>query len=253
MGFLVGGLIGMTGVGGGVLTTPLLIIVFGVQPSIAIGTDLFYAAVTKIIGAIKHRQQNTVNLRIALTLAAGSIPSALLGVGLARILKEMWGPAVEPMITVVLAWVCILMAVIMVVRLILERRWGGLSTGRSLLSPRQQQVLTFALGIVTGLLVSTTSIGAGSIVMIFLVMLYGMPAKQLVGTDVFHAAILASVSALGHLWAGNVDPTLAALLLVGSIPGVIFGSRMSLQLPDTGLRISLALILAFSGTRLIMG
>ncbi len=253
LGFVIGGLVGLTGVGGGVLMTPALILFFGVQPSIAIGTDLFYSAITKIVGAIWHRNEGTVNLRIAAALSAGSVPMALVGTGLAKAIKTVYGPAVEPVITVALAWVLILVALTMVLRLIAER-CGWIGDGKGLvLSSRQQLVLTVILGLVAGILVSLTSIGAGSIVMIFLVMLYRMPAKQLVGTDILHAAVLAGVSAVGHFWAGNIDFSLAALLLMGSIPGVIVGSRMSVQIPDTALRISLALILAFSGTRLIMG
>ncbi len=252
LGFTVGGLIGLTGVGGGVLMTPVLILFFGVQPSTAIGTDLVYAALTKLTGAIKHWRQGTVELKLAAVLSAGSLPTSLCGIFVAASVKKTLGRAVEPVITAALAWVCILVAVMMVFH-ILADRGALLGGGKGLgLSGRGLQISTFILGVVTGVLVGLTSIGAGTIVMIFLTMLYRMPARQLVGTDLVHAAVLASVSALGHLWAGNVDLSLAGTLLLGSIPGVILGSRMSVRIPEAVLRVSIALIMAFSGMRLLV-
>ncbi len=252
LGFTVGSLIGLTGVGGGVLMTPILILFLGVQPSIAIGTDLFYAALTKLAGAIKHWHQGTVELRIAATLAAGSLPTALCGIFAAKTVKDALGRSVEPIISAVLAWVCILVAVTMLLRILAERAektGGGKGIG---LSNRRLQFCTLVLGAVTGVLVGLTSIGAGTIVMMVLTTLYRMPTKQLVGTDLVHAAILASVSALGHLWAGDVDLFLAGQLLLGSLPGVILGSRISIRIPDPALRVSIALIMAFSGMRLLV-
>ncbi len=252
LGFIVGGLIGLTGVGGGVLTTPLLILLFGVQPSVAIGTDLFYAAATKLTGAIKHWRQGTVDLKLAVLLGAGSLPAAVTGIVAAKIIKDEMGREIEPIITRVLAWVCILVALTLVLRVLAERTR---TTGGSK-SPdpanRRMRLSILILGAVTGVLVGLTSIGAGSILMVFLTMLYQMPMKRLVGTDLFHAAILAGVCALGHVWAGDVDFTLAGLLLMGSVPGVILGSRMSIRIPDVALRVSVALILGLSGTRLLV-
>ncbi len=251
LGFIVGGLIGLTGVGGGVLTTPLLILFFGVQPSVAVGTDLFYAAATKLTGAVKHWRQGTVDIKLAALLGTGSLPAAAAGIVAAKIMKDELGREVEPIITRALAWVCILVALTLLVRVLAERtgtagggRSPDLSSGRMLLS-------TVTLGAVTGLLVGLTSIGAGSILIVFLTLLYPMPMNRLVGTDLFHAAVLASVCALGHLWAGDVDFTLAGLLLLGSVPGVVLGSRMSIRIPDAALRVSVALILGLSGTRLL--
>ena len=248
-GFLVGCLIGLTGVGGGVLTTPILILACGVHPSIAVGTDLLYAALTKLVGAIRHWRQGTVNAGLAFRLASASVPAALTGIWAAKAYKDAKGPAVEPTINLVLAWVFILVATTMVLRMVAKRVWWKAKVVT--LPGRQLKYLTIVLGAGTGLLVGLTSIGAGSVVMMFLVILYRMPTSRLVGTDLFHAAILAGVSALGHFWAGNVDVSLACLLLAGSVPGVVLGSRMSIRIPEAALTLSVALTLVLSGTRLI--
>jgi uncharacterized protein len=253
LGFVVGNLVGLTGVGGGVLLTPVLIIFLGVRPSIAIGTDLFYASITKVAGAVKHWHQGSVHLRLAATLATGSVPAALVGVGGAKMVKDRLGQATEPIITSILAWVCVFVAVAMLLRVVTERFGKPEGAARRILTGRRLKWSTVLLGVVTGLLVGLTSIGAGTILMIFLVSLYRIPTSQLIGTDIFHAAILAGVSAVGHYWAGNIDFHLASLLLMGSVPGVIIGSRISIRIPETLLRVSVALVMGFSGARLIIG
>jgi len=253
LGFLVGGLIGLTGVGGGVLMTPMLIIVFRVPPSIAVGTDLFCASLTKIAGAARHWRLENVDVHLAAALSAGSLPGSLCGIAAAKKVKDVMGAAVEPLISSVLAWVCIVVASIMMLRLVAGAWWPkGIRDEGDGAPSRRSRTWTVVLGAVTGLLVGLTSIGAGSIVMLFLATMYTMPARRLVGTDIFHAAILASVSALGHLWAGDVDFSLAALLLVGSVPGVLLGSRASIRIPDPALRASVALVLVFSGAKLLL-
>ncbi len=245
-------MIGLTGVGGGVLMTPILILFFGIQPSIAVGTDLFYAALTKVAGAMRHWRQGNVDFRLVALLSAGSLPAALVGITTAKFVKDRLGPRVEPIITAFLAWVCIVVAVIMLLRVIADRTAMTGQESAPMQSRKRFQCWILFLGTVTGASVALTSIGAGSVVMIFLMMMCRMPASRLVGTDLFHAAILASVASLGHLWAGNVDFSLAAYLLLGSLPGVILGSRLTLRLPELVLKVSVALILAVSGTGLIV-
>ncbi len=252
VGFGVGVLVGLTGVGGGAVMTPLLIVIFRLPPSIAIGTDLVNAAVMKMAGAVQHYRQGTVETAIVGRLAMGSLPAAILGVGLVKALKDAMGSAGETILTAILAWTLILVAVIMIVRVLLARRMTSAVSRGPRLSPRQQAVFTVFLGLIAGILVSLTSVGAGSIIMVFLVALYPVSARCLVGSDIVHAAALASVAAVGHLWAGNVDFAVAGVLIVGSLPGVILGSRLSVRMPEVLLRVALALTLLFSGMRLIV-
>jgi uncharacterized protein len=250
-GFGVGVLVGLTGVGGGALMTPLLIVVLRLPPSIAIGTDLVNAALMKIAGAVQHYRQGTVEPGIVGGLAMGSVPAAILGVGLVKALKDALGSAGETVLTTNLAWTLILVAVMIIARVLLARRMTAVSRGPRL-SPRQQAVFTALLGFVAGILVSLTSIGAGSIVMAFLATLYSISTRCLVGSDILHAAVLASVAAVGHSWAGTVDFAVAGVLLLGSLPGIILGSRLSVRMPEVLLRVALALTLLFSGMRLIV-
>lgn len=251
VGFGVGVLVGLTGVGGGALMTPILILFFRIPPSIAVGTDILNAAFMKSVGAFQHWRQGTVKLRIVMALALGSIPAAILGVGVVKYMKEMLGSVGEDVLTIFLAWTLILVSSMMILRLVLARRKKD---GQRQLHPlhRHRMWLTVILGAITGIFVSLTSIGAGSIVMVFLVMLYSASAKRLVGTDIVHAALLAVVSAVGHVWAGNVDFGLASMLLLGSVPGVLLGSRLTVRMPDLALRVVLALTLMFSGMRLMV-
>jgi uncharacterized protein len=252
VGFAIGTLTGMTGVGGGALMTPLLIVVFRMPPSIAIGTDLANAAIMKIAGAIQHWRQGTVKIKIVGALALGSLPAALLGVGFVKFLKDKMGTSGESVLTVILAWTLIFVATMMIVRLVLSRLQKK-EDGRPISWVRRHRgKLTVLLGLAAGVFVSLTSIGAGSIVMVFLVTLYSASAKRLVGTDIVHAAALAGVAALGHLWAGDINFGVAGLLLIGSLPGVILGSRISLRMPEVLLRFAVALVLIFSGMRLII-
>ena len=252
VGFGIGVLVGLTGVGGGALMTPILILFFRIPPSIAVGTDLVNAAFMKSVGAFQHWRQGTVKFRIVTALAMGSIPAAVLGVGVVKYLKEMMGNVGEDALTVFLAWTLILVASIMIVRLVLSRRKKAKGERQPHPMHKHRMLLTVILGIAAGILVSLTSIGAGSIVMVFLVALYSASAKRLVGTDIVHAALLAIVSAIGHVWAGNVDFGVAGMLLMGSLPGVLLGSRLTVRMPDLLLRIVLALTLMFSGMRLMV-
>ena len=251
VGFGVGVLVGLTGVGGGALMTPILIVVFRLPPSLAIGTDLVNAALMKIAGAFQHWRQGTVKSQIVKALATGSLPAAILGVGLVKVLKDVMGTAGENVLTLILAWTLIAVASLMIVRVWLSRRKPS-AASQTRTPPRYRGPVTVLLGVVAGILVSLTSVGAGSIVMVVLVTLYSASAKRLVGTDIVHAALLASVAAVGHMWAGNVDFGIAGALLVGSVPGVLLGSRLSMRMPDAVLRVVLALTLIFSGMRLIV-
>jgi uncharacterized membrane protein YfcA len=176
--------------------------------------------------AIQHWDLKTADLGNVASLAAGSIPAVLIGAYLVKIIKESGGDAPERILSQILAAALLLVALVMLGRMFL----GRLSTGKSNRAPfskSRQRIFTVLLGFVSGLLVGLTSIGAGSLIMLFLVVLYALPAKQLVGTDLFHAAILASIAALGHLLVGNVSLPVAGMLLSGSIPGVLVGCQIS--------------------------
>lgn len=255
VGFGIGALVGLTGVGGGALMTPILILFFRIPPSIAVGTDLVNAAIMKSVGAFQHWRQGTVRFDIVRLLATGSLPAAILGVGIVKILKDQMGSNGESILTLILAWTLVLVATLMILRLIFVRREKKAVHNK--LDPKRitpnshRTLLTVLLGAITGILVSLTSVGAGSIVMIILMILYSASAKRLVGTDLVHAALLAAVSALGHLLAGTVNLSVAAILLMGSLPGVWLGSRLVKRLPDLALRIVLAVTLMFTGMRLL--
>lgn len=249
IGLAVGTLVGLTGVGGGVLMTPILIIVVGISPALAIGTDLFYAAITKTVGAAQHWNLRNVDLEIVVSLAIGSVPAVLIGTYLVKLINESGGATTESVLKQILAGALILVALVMLGRLLLGRFFSE-KIKFAPLSRTRRRIFSTVLGFISGLLVGLTSVGAGSLIMLFLVILYALPAKQLVGTDLFHAAILASIAALGHLWVGNVNLPVAGILLIGSIPGVLIGSRMSARIPDHVLRFGIAVMLIVSGLRL---
>jgi uncharacterized membrane protein YfcA len=244
-GFLVGVLIGLTGMGGGALMTPFLIIVLGTRPLVAVGTDLVYGAVTKLFGAMLHWRQGTVDVHLALRLAAASVPAGLLAVVVLRLIPDTG--AADAAVQRALGIVLIVVAILLIVRvrgalpLPLPERWRVALQGRG----------TYAAGAAVGGLVGFTSVGSGSLLVPFLVSVFPLTAARVVGTDVFHAAILVTATAAGHAQAGSVDWSLAASLLVGSVPGVMLGSWMAPHLPSRALRAGLAALLLVTGVNLL--
>jgi uncharacterized membrane protein YfcA len=245
-GFFVGILIGLTGIGGGALMTPFLILVLGVRPVIAVGTDLAYGAVTKLAGAYLHWRQGTVDVRLVWRLAAASVPAGLLAVGATR-----WLPdgnidlAIRQTLGVVLVLVALLLLTYVAIgdAALVPARWRE----------RLQGSGTYVVGAMVGALVGFTSVGSGSLIVPFLVAIYPLSTAKVVGTDVFHAAILVTATALGHAQGGVVDWTLAGSLLLGSIPGVTLGSWMAPRLPPRILRAGLAVLLLVTGYNLLVG
>ncbi|MFT3792337.1 MAG: sulfite exporter TauE/SafE family protein [Rudaea sp.] len=247
-GLLVGVLVGFTGVGGGSLMTPLLVLVFGFNPATAVGTDLLYAALTKTCGTLVHGRNATVDWRLVGRLASGSIPAALAMILLLRYLDHS-GRGSDHLIGGMLG-----MALILTAAGLLFRGYflGRLAHRVASLSERQIHRLTVALGLALGILVSLTSVGAGAIGMVVLLLLYPeVPSARLVGTDIAHAVPLALVAGLGHWYLGSIDGTLLVSLLVGSLPGIVIGSQLAAYVPDRVLRPILATALAAVGTRLI--
>jgi uncharacterized membrane protein YfcA len=248
LGAVVGLLVGLTGMGGASLMTPLLILVLGVKPTLAVGTDLIYSTVTKTVGTTVHLRQQTVAPRIALRMAYGSVPGAILGVvALGRLQTHLNTTAVNGIVLHLLGFMLIIVSVTMAARLLLA---GKISLGWDGLHRHERLILPIA-GFIVGFLVGLTSVGSGTLLVVVLTLCTRMPASRLVGTDILHAAILTAVAGIAHLTLGNVNIPLTVSLLTGSIPGVLVGSRLCGHLPERSVRWALAGTLLISGLRLV--
>lgn len=247
-GLVVGILIGLTGMGGGSLTTPLLILVFHVRAATAVGTDLMFAAATKWVGAVAHTRQGTVNPGLVRQLAYGSVPSALAGVMLLRALRLRGGT--DALVTRFLGGTLILVALLVALDALFARGRSGWVPGLRL--PTDRPAVNIAIGAVVGFLLALTSVGSGTLILAALLIAHpGVRSAELVGTDVLHAAILVSVAGLGHLSLGTVNGGILLSLLAGSVPGVLIGSRLALRAPQAVMRPLLAAILFLSGVKLV--
>jgi uncharacterized membrane protein YfcA len=247
-GFLVGLLVGQTGMGGGSLMTPILVLVFGIHPATAVGTDLLYASATKTVGTLVHGLNRTVDWRIVARLASGSVPATLVTL-LTISHYDISGPTGERVISLVLGVMLLLTALSLVFR----RRFVAL-VGPVIekIGPRQRVRLTVLTGAVLGVLVTLSSVGAGALGVTALLLLYPRaPMSVIVGSDIAHAVPLTLVAGIGHWWLGAVDWPLLTSLLSGSIPGIILGSYLSAHIPDTVLRPILAATLVLVGGRLV--
>jgi uncharacterized membrane protein YfcA len=247
-GLAVGFLVGLTGVGGGSLMTPLLVLVFGVHPTTAVGTDLLYAAATKTVGTGVHGFRGTVRWGIVGRLAAGSAPATALTLWLMSRTNQH-GAAANHLITLALGWALIVSAVSVLFR---RRIVDALSKRAGELSPAQTTALTVLLGAVLGTLVSLTSVGAGALGMTVLLVLYPrMDVPKLVGSDIAHAVPLTLLAGIGHWIMGSVNWGMFGSLLTGSIPGIILGSLLATRTPDRVLRPILAAVLVLVGVKLL--
>jgi uncharacterized protein len=251
-GFLVGVLVGFTGVGGGALMTPLLVFLFGIAPQTAVGTDLLFASITKTFGGWVHGKRGSIDWLVLRRLAAGSLPAAALTVMVLHYSPPQAG--LRAMILPALGVALALTSVAIIFQSRLHRLGQRLRTTDPGRFKLLQGPLTIVAGALLGFLVTLTSIGAGALGVVMLVYLYPFrltPAK-LVGTDIAHAIPLTLVAGLGHVSLGNVDFRLLAALLVGSIPGIIIGSRLTLRVDHRYVRIAIALMLAVVGGRLLL-
>jgi uncharacterized membrane protein YfcA len=244
----VGVLVGTTGMGGGSLMTPLLILVFGIKPVVAVGTDLAYGAVTKTVGGWRHFRQGTVDMRLSLWLAFGSVPGALLGVGLLELLHERYGPRFDEVLLVLIASALLLTGCLVLIRALFLSAAGERDT---IDLQARHKLAAIALGMSVGCVLGITSAGSGALIAIGLILAFRLSPHRVVGTDVLHAAILLWAAALAHLASGNVDLALTGNILVGSIPGVWLGSNLAARLPPAGLRPALGIILLASGLGLL--
>jgi uncharacterized membrane protein YfcA len=242
-GLLVGVLVGMTGMGGGSLMTPILIIIFGFDAKVAVGTDILHGAVFKSFGAWRHRMLGTVHARLALWMLAGSAPLSLLGVQIA----SGFGDDTDTTMGRIVGGALILGGLGFLAKTFIA---GRADDAPFLLTPRDR-VIAVLIGAVCGFVVGLTSVGSGTFFGLAMLLVYPLTAQKIVGTDIFHAAALLWVAGLGHLLHGNVSVHAMAWLLVGSIPGVLLGSSMSIRIPDRALRLAFAVVLVLSGIKLV--
>ncbi len=240
-GFAVGLLVGLTGVGGGSLMTPILILLFGIHPASAVGTDLLYAAATKTAGSLVHGYNRTVDWRVVRRLATGSVPATALTI-LALSFVNLNGAMARDLIPGLLTVALFFTALTFVFRdQIVRLLW--VQIGR--MSGRRVAGLTVAVGAILGVLVSISSVGAGAIGVTALILLYPrLPIARIVGSDIAHAVPLTLVAGLGHWWLGSIDLHLLIPLLLGSVPGIVLGSYVVTRVPETALRLLLAGTLA---------
>jgi uncharacterized membrane protein YfcA len=251
-GFLVGILVGFTGVGGGALMTPLLVFLFGVAPQTAIGTDLLFAAVTKGIGSCVHGARGSIDWLVLRRLAMGSLPAAMLTLAFLHYFPDE--RSVGAILLPALGGALALTSVAMLFQPALHRLGRRLRTNSPIGFKGAQPALTVFAGAVLGFLVTLTSVGAGALGVVTLVYLYPyrLTPPKLVGTDIAHAVPLTVVAGLGHWGLGNVDFSLLGALLVGSIPGIIIGSRLSIKVNGIYVRNAIAVMLAAVGGKLLL-
>jgi uncharacterized membrane protein YfcA len=246
-GFGVGLLVGMTGVGGGSLMTPLLILLFGIHPSTAVGTDLLYASATKVGGSVVHGFARSIHWPAVLRLASGSIPASILTM-LVLWQLELNGEAGRSLVNIVLCFALILTASSLIFRkTVLEQlRWR-----MERLDARTIGRLTVLVGVLLGVLVSISSVGAGAVGVTALLLLYPqLPMARIVGSDIAHAVPLTLVAGIGHWAMGAIDWHLMGVLLMGSLPGIVIGSYFATRVPETALRLILAVTLVLVATKI---
>jgi uncharacterized protein len=262
-GLLVGFLVGLTGMGGGSLLAPILILFFRIPPLWAVATDITYSTVTKGLGSIVHIRQKHTNFRVAFWLACGSVPATLLSVFLVRSVQRQYGSIINGLILHAVGFTLLFVAVLLVSKpyllRALERRRPQLERDQPAAPDatqagwqRYRPVLTILVGAIVGFLVGLTSVGSGTLIIVSLTFLYPrLTPKELVGTDIFQAFLLLLAGAVGYFNSGAINWPIVGLLLLGSLPGVYLGSKLSKFIPDQYMRPVLAVVLGLSGLKLI--
>jgi uncharacterized protein len=245
VGFVVGVLIGLSGVGGGVLLLPVLIFGLRVPPLVAVGSDALFNFFTKIPASLLHIRKGTVRKNIVIALAVGSVPGSIAGVNLLMYIRALYGDGVNNFIKSAVGVLLIVIPTLLLFQRRIEER----------VATRPPTMRGFAgmalIGLVAGFLVGMTSVGSGSIIMMLLLLFYSFPPKVNVGTDIVHAVILTGVTGLLHFRLGNVDPRLVVSLLLGSIPGGLVGSHLATRVPMLWLRRILCTLLLITGARML--
>lgn len=245
VGFVVGVLIGMSGVGGGVLLLPVLIFGLRVPPIVAVGTDALFNFFTKIPASLMHLKKGTVRRKVVLALSLGSVPGSIAGVKLLMYIRHLYGDGVNNFIKMAVGILLIIIPILLLFQRQIEERIAH--------RPPTLKGLAgiSAIGVVAGFLVGMTSVGSGSIIMMLLLLLYNFSPKVNVGTDIVHAVVLTGVTGLLHFRLGNVDPELVVTLLIGSIPGGLIGAHLATRMPMVWLRRMLCALLLISGARML--
>jgi uncharacterized protein len=252
-GLVVGVLIGATGMGAGSLMAPLLISVFGVSAVSAVATDLLYSSGTKVVGGFRHYKLGTANTELARWMALGSVPSAVLGVFTLHLLAKSQGADIEAELKKAIAVALMLVAIAVVVRTFFSIRalWADQLPRDGELN-RRHRLLAVGLGVVLGYVFGFTSVGAGAFFGMALILFFPLSTRRIVGTDLFHGAIVTVAAAVAALfWLPSMHLTSVALLMLGSVPGILLGSQLTLLLPEKALRGSLASVLALSSLKLL--
>jgi uncharacterized membrane protein YfcA len=248
-GFGVGILVGTTGIGGGSLMTPILILIFGYKPVTAVGTDLAYGAITKTVGGWRHWKQRTVDMKLSGWIAVGSVPSAVCGVYVLHLLEDAWGKSFDNGLLIAVAGALLLTGIVILARLLFVN--GEFQEVHSSPLNRRHKIAAVLLGASVGFVLGVTSAGSGSLIAVGLILFFRLTPRRVVGTDVFHAAVLLWAAAIAHVVAGNVDFGLAGTILIGSIPGVWVGSGLAVRLPVGVMRATLAVVLLAAGLALL--
>jgi len=242
-GLLIGILVGMTGMGGGSLMTPMLILLFGFNPKTAVGTDILHGAVFKSFGAWRHRTLGNVHVPLAMWMLLGSAPLSLVGVQIASSFSD----ATTSTMSKVVGGALIVGGIGFAIKTFLH----GYTGDAALHLDSRQKAIAVTIGATCGFVVGLTSVGSGTFFGLAMLVLFPLTAQRIVGTDMLHAALLLWVAGAGHLLHGNVDLHAMAWLLVGSIPGVLIGSHLSIRVPDRALRVVFAFVLVLSGIKLV--
>src|SRR6476646_10244726 len=248
-GLLIGTLVGMTGMGGGSLMTPILVILFGFQPTLAVGTDILHGAIFKTVGAIRHRSLGTVHARLSGWMLIGSAPFSLLGVALGTRLTDKYGDGATSVMGYVLGGALLFGATGMVLKSFVRKKVVGDDDRFDMVW--RDRIAAVTIGVFGGFIVGLTSVGSGTFFALTMLFVFPLGAHKIVGTDILHAAALLYVAGFGHFIAGNVDFHAVGWLLIGSIPGVLIGSHYSVRVPEAWLRLALADVLAISGLKLV--
>ena len=248
-GLLIGTLVGMTGMGGGSLMTPILVIVFGFKPTVAVGTDIVHGAIFKTVGAIRHRKLGTVHAQLSGWMFAGSAPLSLIGVAVATRITHRYGDGATEVMGYVLGGALLFGATGLLLKSFIKSKVVG-DDDRFDMEWRDR-FAAIAIGAVGGFIVGLTSVGSGTFFGLTMLFVFPLRAHKVVGTDILHAAALLYVAGFGHIVAGNVDMGVVGWLLIGSIPGILIGSHYSVRIPEGFLRLVLADVLAISGLKLV--
>lgn len=246
----VGILIGLTGIGGGSLMTPLLIIVLGVHPVVAVGTDLTYGAITKTLGGYKHLRKGTVDLGVTKWLAYGGIPGALVGVLLVDRLHKAYGEKFDHVLIACVAGALIVVASVVLVRTLLLSHLAE-HERETFDFTRRAGIAAIALGFVLGLILGMTSVGSGALIGVAMIVIFKLTPRRVAGSSVFLAAMLLWVAGIAHVISGNVDYSLMGNILIGSIPGVWVGTHFIDHVPEHALRVTLGAVLLGSALAMV--